>query len=35
MVKDFPTEFDWNLNEEDDFTEGSQTLACVGNACEL
>jgi ribonucleoside-triphosphate reductase len=35
MVKDFPTEFDWNLNEEDDFTEGSQTLACVGNSCEL
>jgi ribonucleoside-triphosphate reductase len=35
MVKDFPTEFNWNLNEEDDFTEGSQTLACVGNSCEL
>ena len=35
LVKDFPTEFDWNLNEEDDFTEGSQTLACVGGACEL
>ena len=35
MVKDFPTEFDWNLNEEDDFTEGAQTLACVGNSCEL
>ena len=35
MVKDFPTEFDWNLNEEDDFTEGAQTLACVGGACEL
>ena len=35
MVKDFPTEFDWNLNESDDFTEGAQTLACVGGACEL
>ena len=35
MLKDFPTEFDWNLNEEDDFTEGAQTLACVGNSCEL
>jgi ribonucleoside-triphosphate reductase len=35
MVKGFPTEFDWNLNEEDDFTEGAQTLACVGGACEL
>ncbi len=35
MVKDFPTAFDWNLNEADDFTEGAQTLACVGGACEL
>ena len=35
MVKNFPTEFDWNLNEADDFTEGAQTLACVGGACEL
>ena len=35
MVKDFPTAFDWDLNESDDFTEGAQTLACVGGACEL
>ena len=35
MVKDFPTAFDWDLNEADDFTEGAQTLACVGGACEL
>jgi ribonucleoside-diphosphate reductase alpha chain len=35
MIKGFPTEFDWNLNESDDFTEGAQTLACVGGACEL
>ena len=35
MIKGFPTEFNWNLNEEDDFTEGAQTLACVGGACEL
>jgi len=35
MVEGFPTEFDWNLNEADDFTEGAQTLACVGGACEL
>tara|TARA_S200002703_G_scaffold106286_1_gene92257 strand:- start:1661 stop:3520 length:1860 start_codon:yes stop_codon:yes gene_type:complete len=35
MVENFPTEFDWNLNEADDFTEGAQTLACVGGACEL
>ena len=35
MIKGFPSEFDWNLNEADDFTEGAQTLACVGGACEL
>jgi len=35
MIKGFPREFDWNLNEADDFTEGAQTLACVGGACEL
>jgi len=35
MMEGFPTEFDWNLNESDDFTEGAQTLACVGGACEL
>ena len=35
MMKGFPTEFNWNLNESDDFTEGAQTLACVGGACEL
>tara|TARA_B100000214_G_scaffold375122_1_gene360154 strand:+ start:840 stop:2708 length:1869 start_codon:yes stop_codon:yes gene_type:complete len=34
-MKDFPTEFDWNIEEETDTTEGSQTLACVGNSCEL
>ena len=31
----FPTEIDWDINEESDMTEGSQTLACVGNSCEL
>ena len=35
MVKDFPTEIDWNVNEESDMTEGSQQLACTGNSCEL
>ena len=35
MMKGFPESFDWDLNESDDFTEGSQTLACVGGACEL
>ena len=35
MMKGFPESFVWDLNESDDFTEGSQTLACVGGACEL
>ena len=35
MVKDFPTEIDWNVNEESDMTEGSQQLACTGNSCEI
>ena len=35
QMKDFPTEFNWNIEEETDTTEGSQTLACVGNSCEL
>lgn len=35
MVKNFPTDFNWDINEEEDVTEGSQELACVGNSCEL
>ena len=35
QMKDFPTEFNWNIEEETDTTEGSQTLGCVGNSCEL
>ena len=35
MVANFPTEFNWDINESDDFTEGAQTLACIGGACEL
>ena len=31
-----PTDIDWSkLIEEDDNTEGSQTLACVGGSCEI
>lgn len=30
-----PVEVDWNITEEEDTTEGSQTLACVGTSCEL
>ena len=36
LVKDTPKDIDWmEFKEEDDFTEGSQTLACTGNACEI
>lgn len=35
QMKDFPTEFNWDIEEESDTTEGSQTLACVGNSCEI
>lgn len=35
LNKNFPKEINWDLNEESDMTEGSQTLACVGNSCEL
>jgi len=35
QMKDFPTEFNWDIEEETDATEGSQTLACVGTSCEI
>ena len=35
LVKAIPTEVDWDITEHTDVTESSQTLACVGNACEL
>ena len=35
LCKGFPTEFSWDINEATDMTEGSQTLACVGGACEI
>ena len=35
QMKDFPTKFNWDIEEESDTTEGSQTLACVGNSCEI
>jgi len=35
LVKGFPKQIDWNVNEESDMTEGSQQLACTGNSCEL
>jgi hypothetical protein len=30
-----PKEIDWDIQEMSDNTEGAQTLACVGNACEI
>lgn len=35
MVQGFPTEFNWDIPEDEDTTTGSQELACVGGACEL
>jgi ribonucleoside-diphosphate reductase alpha chain len=35
LVADFPTEMSWDITEESDMTEGSQTLACTGNNCEI
>ncbi len=35
MAKAMPKNIDWNINELEDDTTGSQELACVGGACEL
>ena len=35
MAADFPTEMSWDITEDSDMTEGSQTLACTGNNCEI
>ena len=35
MLAEFPTEFNWDIVEGSDVTEGAQTLACVGNSCEF
>jgi len=35
LVKDFPKEISWDIEEASDMTEGSQQLACTGNNCEL
>jgi len=34
-LKSMPEAFDWDIVEHEDKTEGAQTLACVGGACEL
>jgi hypothetical protein len=36
MLKTTASNIDWStFKEESDNTEGSQTLACVGNSCEI
>lgn len=35
LSKGFPTEISWDIVEASDMTEGSQTLACTGGACEI
>ena len=35
LASGFPTEINWNISEQSDNTEGSQTLACTGNNCEI
>lgn len=36
LIKNFPTEFQWDISESSDLTEGSQTLACnSATGCEL
>lgn len=35
LSEGFPTQFDWDISEASDLTEGAQTLACVGGACEI
>ena len=35
LIADFPQEFDWDIVEDQDNTEGTQTLACTGDSCEI
>jgi ribonucleoside-diphosphate reductase alpha chain len=35
LVKTFPTQFSWDLEEATDVTEGVQNLACVAGVCEI
>jgi ribonucleoside-diphosphate reductase alpha chain len=35
LIKDFPKEFNWDIVEDQDNTEGTQTLACTGDSCEI
>ena len=35
LKAEFPETIEWNISENSDNTEGSQTLACTGNNCEI
>ena len=35
LKAEFPETIEWNISENSDMTEGSQTLACTGNNCEI
>jgi ribonucleotide reductase, class II len=35
LMQGFPTDFNWDIMEQSDVTEGAQTLACVAGACEI
>lgn len=35
LAKEMPKGIEWDITEQSDTTEGSQTLACVGGACEI
>ena len=35
LKKNFPSSISWDLTEAQDVTEGAQTLACTGGACEI
>ena len=35
LAKEMPKGIEWDITEQSDTTEGAQTLACVGGACEI
>jgi ribonucleoside-diphosphate reductase alpha chain len=35
LAKEMPKGIEWDITEQSDITEGAQTLACVGGACEI
>lgn len=35
LLAKFPTDFNWNIVEHTDVTEGVQTLSCTGGSCEI